>query len=525
LGNPSSEQSIGAPDLTRQSDYEFSTIADPWPKPAVIGAWILVMAGALVRLLPYLGNRSLWLDEAALSLNIAERSYAALLKPLHYGQSAPVGFLWLEKTATAMLGNNEFGLRLVPLLGGLLSLVLFYGLTRRFLKPIAGLIALAMFAFSGTLVYYASEVKPYSTDVTATIAILLSGLMFMRGRGGVAASVGLGATGALSILISFPSVFVLAGFATIWFFFDWLSGRRRSAITLSILTLCWFAVFLPTFLIRATPNPGLYNFWREGFMPPGLFPIKSILWLGRAPFAAMKSESLGLTPFWLATASFCLGCLRLWQSERWRLALLLSPMAVALAAALLHLYPMLGGRLTLFLVPLYLIVIATGLDFVWRSRIRAISLLAPVVAVVLLFSPLRGAVASVGHLAGHEEIKAVLDYVLEHGQQGDIVYVYSMSQDAFDFYNRYNPAYQMSGMVIVKGRPRTADFSQYEADLQKLRGFSRVWIVISHFRHPDAKGHDVDEDAAFRAILDRMGTRRSAISVEGASGYLYDLSS
>ena len=52
----------------------------------------LVAAGIALRLLQYLANRSLWLDELRLTLNILERSYAGLTSPLDYNQGAPIGF-------------------------------------------------------------------------------------------------------------------------------------------------------------------------------------------------------------------------------------------------------------------------------------------------------------------------------------------------------------------------------------------------------------------------------------------------
>ncbi|MEM9979357.1 MAG: hypothetical protein AAF808_17135, partial [Cyanobacteria bacterium P01_D01_bin.2] len=74
--------------------------------------WAIVALGALFRIIQYFNNRSLWVDEAKLSINIVERGFIELLRPLDYGQSAAPGFLFLQKLSTLIVGNDEFGLRL-----------------------------------------------------------------------------------------------------------------------------------------------------------------------------------------------------------------------------------------------------------------------------------------------------------------------------------------------------------------------------------------------------------------------------
>jgi len=77
--------------------------------------WGFIVFGILVRLRQYLFDRSLWLDESFLALNIIHRSAAGLLKPLDYNQAAPLGFLLLQKAAARYLGSGELVLRLRPI--------------------------------------------------------------------------------------------------------------------------------------------------------------------------------------------------------------------------------------------------------------------------------------------------------------------------------------------------------------------------------------------------------------------------
>jgi predicted membrane-bound mannosyltransferase len=147
-----------------------------WENGAVL---VLVLAGALLRLFQFLSGRSLWLDEIMLSRNVLDRGWTELLgTPLDFHQVAPAGFLLLQKLAVTLLGDGELALRTVPLLASFASLFLFWRVARRFLAgwPLLG--ALGLFAFSAALLWYSSEAKQYSTDVAATLAVLLLALRF-----------------------------------------------------------------------------------------------------------------------------------------------------------------------------------------------------------------------------------------------------------------------------------------------------------------------------------------------------------
>ena len=51
--------------------------------------WIIILIGVALRLGLYLANNSLWLDESFIALNIVNKSFPELLKPLDYKQLLP----------------------------------------------------------------------------------------------------------------------------------------------------------------------------------------------------------------------------------------------------------------------------------------------------------------------------------------------------------------------------------------------------------------------------------------------------
>src|SRR5690349_16225058 len=121
--------------------------------------WIVSAAGIAARLEQYLFNRSLWLDEALMVLNLLHRSFAQLMKPLDYQLVAPLAWLFAEKLCILLFGPGELGLRLVAAAGGTLAMGLVAVLAWRLLAPRAALVAVALFALSPPLIYYSSELK------------------------------------------------------------------------------------------------------------------------------------------------------------------------------------------------------------------------------------------------------------------------------------------------------------------------------------------------------------------------------
>ncbi len=92
----------------------------------------ILALGIVLRLVSFVTDPSLRLDEVRIALNVATRSFGQLLPPLDYQQSAPPLFLWVEKALTVLFGLSDSTLRLFPLAAGVSLLLLTYGTFRRF---------------------------------------------------------------------------------------------------------------------------------------------------------------------------------------------------------------------------------------------------------------------------------------------------------------------------------------------------------------------------------------------------------
>lgn len=351
---------------------------------------VLLGLGVVFRVAQYLDDRPYWLDEHSLWANIARMTWSGLTAPLIGTQLAPPGFLAVEWAALRGLGDSRWALRMVPLLGGVASLFLFARAAGRCLRPSAVPIAVALFAVSDDLIYFASELKQYSTDVTAALGCLLAGLATQGRPVSRVRLAGLAAMGATVVWFSHPSAFVLAGVGTVLLASAVVGRRWREAAGLGLACLAWGASFA-TVLAVAGGQTGhrrdLWAFWAFAF-PPG--PFGDPTWWPRR-FVYLFDNPLGLGSRLAALpaiALFFAGC----GSGRWadgpgrrRFWMVAAPGLFAAGAASLHRYPF-HGRLVLFLVPSLLLFIAEGAARVgeaWggrrlaRSALLATLLLAP----------------------------------------------------------------------------------------------------------------------------------------------------
>ncbi len=225
----------------------------------------ILMIAAVLRLSQYMANRSLWLDEAMLALNIVNRSFIGLTQPLDYVQGAPLGFLFLQKLMTVLFGNMDYVLRIVPLVCGLTSIWLMYALAEHvFIERLSVVAAIILFAVSDRLIYYTSEVKQYSSDVLICLVLLLTivrGLDRNLGRRDFAL---LAALGAGALWFSHPAVFTLVGAGSALGVHFILNRDRRSILMLACVVGFWLlslAILYFVSLRELAANSSLLEYW------------------------------------------------------------------------------------------------------------------------------------------------------------------------------------------------------------------------------------------------------------------------
>ena len=513
--------------------------------------WGIVCLGMILLLAQYLFNRSLWHDEASLALNILERSPIELLQPLDDNQAAPPGFLLTGKVLTQIFGGSEYALRVFPLLCGMISLVLFLHLSRHVLPPAEVPMALGLFAISGKFIYYASEVKQYASDVTVALLLYTIALHTLV-KHPTSFRIGLfGGIGACAFWFSYPGAFVFISIAIVMAIDWWKKKAWKDLGALAAACGIWLISFgaLYSFFLRNTAgNEKLqeYWIWADAFMPLPPSSVADLMWFVRTflgtiahalefsrPFTAvlssLKEALTGLfsssdipayelmqTLFsgiaWIAlyaiaTATLITGCFSIYSRKPIIFWFLVGPIGLTLLVSGMRAYPF-ADRLTLFIMPALFIFWGAGAVRVWENTRKMSPFIGFALIGVLWINPVSFHFI---YPRTRIETRPVVQYMQQHRQEGDRVYVYYASLRVFGYYSRL---YGFHEDPYIAGTVSTDQYKNYIEDVRQLRGHKRVWLIFS-----DAYG----EEALFLYHLNQIGTQLDSFQRVGASVYLYEL--
>ncbi len=485
--------------------------------PAIALVSVLLI-GFLVRIRQYALGASLWVDEAALALNIIDRSFSGLMRPLDYLQGAPAGFLWLTKLAITVGNEGEFWLRLVPLLAGLLTLIMFPLVARHYLGRNATLLALLLLAMSERLIYYSAELKQYSVDVLMTVCGLALFLTMRNkpltiGRTAVAI-IG----GSLLLWLSHPAVFILGMVGLYGLISAWRAGDRRRLMLVLIIGLSWLAsnatqLFLT--LDSLTQNEGLLSFWAGGFGPSITTGVTWLSWYW-GKLNALPGYGLGIAATGLSVLAIFSGIVTYYRKDRELLFSLVTPIGLVLLASWMKRYPF-EDRMILFTAPITAILVAQGIEDLTRALRPRSRLLAFALPAILLIHPALETLNLLQHPQYKEELRPVISQIRENWQEGDHIYLYYSSYLPFEYYRE---RFGFSENDFTFGSRSRNDWLVYFRELDGLmESDRRMWLVFSHVYWESG----ADEEKLFIHYLKDKGFDfTDRFTARYAAAYLFD---
>jgi hypothetical protein len=429
-----------------------------------------VAVGIVIRLAQFAWDRSLFIDEAALALNIRERSFFELTQRLDYAQSAPLGFLFLQKILWTILGDNTYVLRLPALAAGIAALVLLVPVAKRLLPLHLVPSAVALFAVSHLNIYWATDAKQYAFDVLSALVLLLLALRFTEQPTRTNA-IRLGIAGAILPFFSLAVIIVMASTGMVL-----LIRYRHELSRLLPIVLLWLIPVPEVIRLTMSLSPEDKAYfkadWWDGFLPLPL--SRESLQLYKEAVVHNLRDPVGYSgsafAIALAIIAGVLGAAWLLKHRRTAAILLLTPVLVAWLLSLIGQYPVnsrwiYAGRVTLFLTPAaYLCIIGAAAWLRWRVAALSVALLLFLVAAV-------PAVSLLPYTRG--EPKRAFEYVERNARPTDQVYLYYGTELAWRYYRPQIPGTLTIG-VCSHDNPLG-----YYRDFERLRGNERVWLVMA----------------------------------------------
>jgi hypothetical protein len=400
-------------------------------------AIVAIVTGTVLRIIDFVRDRPLWLDEAMLSLNIGARSFGQLARPLDYDQSAPLLYLWIERAAVSLGGVNERSLRALPFVAGLALAPAVWFLARRLAGTATAAIATVLVALSVTLVSFSVEAKQYGADPAATLLAVWLAIRVTDAPNDGRRWSGLIGGGVACLLLSHPAAFVLGGVVAALAVDERVrrtpSAPRRLAVTSAIWAVTFAALYFT--LYRATADSAyMQRFWEGTYLDPRAddFALRLRMFASAAFAAPTLAASAIRYPAVLALTGM-VGVWTLWRRGRFAAVVVGSPVVLAAIASGIARYPVMD-RLYLFAAPLTLIAYASALAFALekvRGRTRPIALAGAcaVLALTTLSTHARRVAAPVFFGVG-EQIVADVDRM----SRGEPVYVAARSFPLWVYY-------------------------------------------------------------------------------------------
>jgi hypothetical protein len=485
---------------------------------------LILTISILLSLWQFLFNRSLWLDEASLALNIIHKSSLELLKPLDYDQVAPILFLQIEKFFSTIWPDTEYGLRIFPLLCFWLSIYFFYKIVRIYFHCIYTLVAVvSLFALNPTLIYYSSEVKQYMTDVMVLLALfyfLLKDYNTEKNKYYI-----LGITGVLAIFLSNVTPIILCTCGLYLLYEQFFVKKSKKLLPLFLVFAIWlffFSLYYLFFIYNHPLRDFMMRFWffNEAFLPLDK-PVEFLITKIKMILTVLSScyPGYSLLPNFILDAGFygtaailLASVFILLQKKKVPILILtFTPILLHLFLSAFQLYPF-EKRLILYTFSCLIMVCAFGYEFIFKvvfPKLKMEKFSSFVVVIISIIFLLAGRPVAMET----EEIKKSIKYIEGKIEEDEKIYLYFGAQRAYKYYEDI-------GFMNIKADIIEGNYNRHGAlfefgDLDEFEQLSgKNWLLFAHV---------FAEEPVIINRLDSIGAKKLyEFKTVGSSAYLYD---
>ena len=407
-------------------------------------AYCIIAAGIIIRLVVYLQNRDLFIDEANLARNIYERGFLELLRPLDYEQYAPPIFLFILKISTLTFGYSEYAYRIYPLLAGMGTLFVSFSILREITSFRSLWYPLLLLASGFMFIRFGSELKQHGCDMLVVLSLvwltLKTDIMTTKPARFIILWI---VVGSIAIWISMPSVFILAALAISYFYTSLAKKDIKKMASIALIGTCWLLQFLFYYLtiLKKQANSNyilstLSDYYV--FLTPN---SKEQLMHNWYLFRSIIILCCGGTflAWFFGFILFIIAALSLLVKNTARGLLLILPIVFTFLASAFHQYAILE-RYILFLTPLFILLVGVGFDVALKPGFIPLRLALLIIAAIcvvnynsfyMLYKPFK-----------NEQLTEELAFLKKNNIAGEQLYVNNGTRPAYIYYTQIHPQRQ-----------------------------------------------------------------------------------
>jgi hypothetical protein len=269
---------------------------------------VVALVFAALDLVIWAGARPLWLDEQMIALNVRDRTLPDLAGPLWLGQTAPLGWLALQRATVTALGTSEPALRLAPVVHGcvLLAVAVWFG--RRMLTPLGAALFVLLCAVGPWIAHYRVELKHYSADALWGLLLPALAVWAMEPPAGSARARRAAAwwvAAAAGQWFSYGALLAASGCALALVGREWALTGWRVAWRTTLPGALWLASFALHHQLSLQFTVGssfLRDYWVGGFPPASAGLVETLGWLASrlTPLALNPAGTEWTFAFWVS---------------------------------------------------------------------------------------------------------------------------------------------------------------------------------------------------------------------------------
>ncbi len=442
----------------------------------------------------FLHKPSLYIDEANVACNLAERGFLGFWSKLDYEQYAPPIFMMWTKFNALLFGYREIALRLIPFLSAIFCLFGLYKLSNKLTiaKPLIAVVIL-LFGVNYWCILQSYSLKQYVPDLAMALGLILVALRkdytrFYTRKALIQWSI----AGAILVWSSMPIVYTMAAMGA---YFAWQAYRagefwkwlRYFSIPVGIWVVN-FGIYFVAILNVDAKTDYLQQYHRIYFLTAELWTKAGWSWnwtIIKGLLAGFVGESLWTMGVFVAF--YAVGLVALARKHTAIFFLLVLPFALALFSSMLGYYSLIT-RLVIFTVPIQSVVMAYGMQKVYDQRFGGFKLLVLTGAVVLVYHLNAWTFLWNGNKIVLEDTRSSLAYVQQNRLEGEPFLVNHEGTPVAKFYINYAARHEekfgnCQGYISLS---YPIDWKQKTIETIQKNPDKAVWLMLGHIENYQA---------------------------------------